>query len=62
MKNFVFRGLRDCDIMSKSDPMVVLFYKDLKSGQFYEVITGITVFVNFMERVSSMFLKNYIPN
>ena len=33
----VFRGLKDADLLSKSDPMCVLFTKDAKSTQFFEV-------------------------
>lgn len=31
------RNLADLDVLSKSDPMCVMFMKDIKTGTYYEV-------------------------
>lgn len=34
---FTFRNLADLDVLSKSDPMCVMFMKDIKTNTYYEV-------------------------
>lgn len=53
------RGLRDCDIMSKSDPMCVVFTKDPKSGTYYEFGRSEVIQDNLNPDFVKKFVMNY---
>ncbi|XP_052780643.1 copine-8-like isoform X1 [Mya arenaria] len=52
------RGLRDLDTFSKSDPMCVMFTKDVKSGQFYEYGRTETI----QDNLNPDFVKKFVIN
>ncbi|KAJ8302122.1 hypothetical protein KUTeg_021109 [Tegillarca granosa] len=52
------RGLRDCDTFSKSDPICVLFTKDIKTGGFYEF--GRTEMIK--DNLNPDFVKKFVMN
>lgn len=53
------RGLRDCDVLSKSDPMCVLFVKDPKSDIYYEFGRSEVIQDNLNPDFVKKFVMNY---
>ncbi|VDI40200.1 Hypothetical predicted protein [Mytilus galloprovincialis] len=53
------RSLRDCDMLSKSDPMVVVFCKDSKSDQYYEFGRSEVIQDNLNPDFVKKFVMNY---
>ncbi|KAK7102331.1 copine-8-like [Littorina saxatilis] len=53
------RNLRDCDVMSKSDPMCVLFQKDARSEKYFEVGRSEIIQDNLNPDFAKKFVMSY---